>query len=694
MSRRGRRRATPAPDSAPPAGAPRESDGGGAPAGLLGLVVCLLCSGAAGLIYETVWTRQLGYYFSGTAVTSCLVLSAFMGGMAIGSGVAGRLEPKSPLSTYAYLELALALTGGAYPLLIDKTGAVYLSLAQGIEAPAALFGVRFALFSALLMVPAVLMGATLPLVVRLVVSRPEMAGRGLGLLYAMNSLGGVVGCLLAGFVLIEACGLTLTSNAGSALNLIAAATALRLRGRLEQGNVSAPAVVPGASADVPLRGLVAVLAVSGFTAMAYEVLWARMLPLILGSSTYSFALMLATFVTGVTLGSLAYHRFGARLGEPTRVVALCQVAIGAWVLFTMPAYRWLAWPFVFVRSCVAASFGTFQLMALALNAAVMFVPAVLFGLGFPAAVQAATRARGVSRAVGDLYAANTVGNVAGSIAAGLVLIPVLGTPVTFQLCALANLFSGLALAPGLFGGLTARVRVALVLLVVLFAVPDTTREWLPRLAIGGFSRIKKLAWPDAHRLVLAKWRHAIEFLEEDTTGTVVVTEKDKVRALWVNGKVDASNAGDMNTQLFLSLLPVTMLEKPRSVFVLGLGSGVTAGAALLDPTVEEVQACEISQGVLDAAHHFDDVNFQPWGDKRFRCAVDDGRHFLATHPRTYDVITMEPSNPWMAGIASLYTREFLTLCKSRLSPDGLMVQWTHLYEIDQHSVTTDRKSVV
>lgn len=656
-----------------------------------GLVLCLLLSGAAGLVYETVWTRQLGYYFSGTAVTSCLVLSAFMGGMAIGSWLAGRLAARlsSPLGVYGFLELGLAVCGAVYPRAIERVGAFYLNLASGTDPSTALFAARFLLFGALLTIPAMLMGATLPLVVALVVSRRELAGRGLGVLYAMNSLGGVLGCLAAGFVLIEAFGLTLTSNLGALANAAAGLLALSLRSRLEKSPV-VEVVVQEASATAVRAGrgrLAFVLAISGFTAMAYEVLWARTLPLILGSSTYSFALMLATFVTGVTIGSLAYSWLGARLPSPLRVVAGAQIAIGVWVLVTMPAYRWLPWPFVFVRTAVDASFATFQLMAVVINGAVMFVPAVLFGLGFPAAVQAATEESGVSRAVGDLYAANTVGNVLGSMAAGLFLIPSLGTPLTFQLCAVANLLSGIALVPGIVTALGLPTASAALLVLLVSVLPESSRAWLNPLAVGGFSRMKNVTWSEAQRQVRYQWSNWIAFSEEDTTGMVVVTERKKQRALWRNGKVDASNTSDMDTQLFLSLLPVMMLENPRSVFVLGLGSGVTTGAALLDPRVQRVDACEISSAVVNAARLFDDVNFKPWEDKRARIFVDDGRHFLATHPDKYDVITLEPSNPWMAGISSLYTREFLTLCKSRLADDGLMVQWSHLYEIDARSIT-------
>lgn len=686
----------------------------------IALALCFLLSGAAGLVYETTWTRQLGYHFSGTALTSCLVLTAFMGGMAIGSFAAGRAASRlaSPLKAYAYLELLLAACGIVYPHLIDRLGGFYVELVRRHgDTLAHPFAVKFALFAALLSGPAVLMGATLPLVVQLVVSGGLASGRGMGLYYAINAGGGVLGCVAAGFVGIERFGLTATSNAGAIGNALAFvfAIAADMLGRPAGEGDAAPAATdaapatpdaapaatdaapttpgpvesaPGASPCAPDRAgtLAVVLFVSGFTAMAYEVLWAKVLPLILGSSTYSFALMLATFVFGVTAGSLAYSALADRLGAPERVVAFSQVSIGLWVLLTVPLYGLLPYPFLFARVVLGLSFGVYQIAALALNAVVMLIPAMLFGLGFPAAVAAARPASGaVGRSVGNLYAANTAGNVAGSLATGLALIPAFGAPLAFQLMALFNVVSALSLTAAGPRALRRTVLAGVALALLALAVP-ASRGWLAPLATGGFSRVRTESFGKAARLVTdASSRTPVDLIE-DGASTVAVTRAGELTSLWTNGKCDASTTRDMSTQMMLGLLGLLMHPDPRDVYVVGLGSGVTAGAALAGEGVRSVECAEISRGVALASRWFADFAGHPEADPRFHLVVDDGRHHLQTRTKTYDVIVIEPSNPWLAGMTNLFTQEFLLSARDRLKPDGLLIEWMPLYETADDNV--------
>jgi spermidine synthase len=672
------------------------------------LALCFILSGAAGLVYETTWTRQLGYHFSGTAFTSSLVLTAFMGGMAIGSYAAGRVVGRlaSPLKAYAYLELALAACGIAYPHLIDRVGAFYVELVRRSGGEIAHpFAIKFAMFVSLLAVPAVLMGATLPLVVQLVASGGRRSGRGLGLYYAVNAGGGVLGCAAAGFYAIETFGLTATSNAGALAN--AAAFVLALVAERMVAPAPEP-VAPGAAtpvadpsgpapaepaepADEPCAPRVGTLAivlfVSGFTAMAYEVLWAKILPLILGSSTYSFALMLATFVFGVTAGSLAYAALADRLGPPERVVACSQAIIGLWVILTVPLYGLLPYPFLFARVVFGLSFPVYQATALVLNACVMLVPAVLFGVGFPAAVAAARPARGtVGRSVGNLYAANTAGNVAGSLAAGLALIPGLGAPLSFQTMALFNLVAAWSLTGDAPRAMRRAAGASLALALIALAVP-ASRGWLGALSSGGFSRVRTENWTKAAAMVseTAARRKPIELIE-DGASTIAVTREGDLTSLWTNGKCDASTSRDMSTQMMLGLLGLMMHPDPKDIYVVGLGSGVTAGAALASDRVKSVDCAEISLGVALASRWFADFSGNPVADPRFKLVIDDGRHHLQTRAKQYDVVVVEPSNPWLAGMTNLFTREFFLAARERLKADGLLVQWVQLYETDDQNL--------
>jgi spermidine synthase len=646
--------------------------------------------------------RQLTYSFSGTSLTAALVLSSFMGGMAIGSWLSGRLlaRASSPLTLYAYLELGLGLCGVLYPTLIDGVGAAYVELARRWGGTGS--GVKLVMFAGILVVPAILMGATLPAVVRLTVRDPRRAGNGVGLLYAVNSLGGVAGCLASGFWMVETIGLRASSTAGAIANLAAALGALGLRRWVEAAGAagdSSPtdpaAVASGGSAPSPLRTrIAAVLLVSGFTAMGYEVLWARTLPLVLGSSTYSFALMLATFVAGISGGSLAYSLAARRLGDPVRVLAFSQAAIGAWVLLSMPLYGLLPYVFLFLRTALGSDFTFFKIAALTSSALAMAWPALLFGVGFPAAVQAGSCGDGggtggsggpIARSVGDLYAANTAGNVLGALATGLVLIPGYGSPLTFQVCAILNLAAAAVLAIHCTSRPRSRVLAAVAVALALLLVPAKSRAWLEPLSMGAFSRVRTSNWTEVLRVVNRVGTFSAVHLEEDACAAVAVTGPPERRSLFVNGKVDATSFADMLQQTLIAHVPLLIHPDPRTVFILGLGSGATAGAALVHP-VERVDCAELSAGVTRAARLFASVNGRPWDDPRFHLAIDDGRHFLQIQARAYDVIILEPSNPWLAGMTNVFTREFLLECRKHLKPGGLMLEWAHTYEIDQTSL--------
>jgi len=339
-----------------------------------------------------------------------------------------------------------------------------------------------------------------------------------------------------------------------------------------------------------------------------------------------------------------------------------------------------------VRTTLGPDFTTFQLTALAVNAGVMIVPATLFGLGLPAGI-GSLGPDGLSptRSVGTLYAVNTVGNVIGSLITGLVMIPTIGAAVSFQVVATMNLLAGLAAVDGPWTGKRFLATGVFAGCFACAIVPAWSRNWMPYLASHAPSRIRRLTWEDAGRKV-NQVRDVI-FFDEDRTTTVAVTRGERQVSLWVNGKVDATSSGDMETQIMLAHFPMLLHPAPRNVFILGLGSGVTAGTVLRYP-VDRVLCCEISSAVSRAARLFDDVNKNPFADPRFTCVIDDARHYIKTRNETFDTIILEPSNPWVTGITNLFTREFLTECAQKLDSQGLMVEWIPMYEMSHEDFRT------
>ena len=673
-------------------------------------MAAMVLSGAAALIYETAWARSLEQFMGGTAQTVALILASFMGGMALGSWMGGRFADswKRPLAAYGVLELALGLSGAVMPWVLGVVGRCYLAHAGLFPEGVISLAVRELLFLLLLSVPAVLMGATFPMACRAAVFSSGGLGSKISLIYAANSAGAVIGCLLCGLWLIPGLGLARSSLVGSTLNLAAASIALLFVPWIAErktgpvGSECASADAPEGSGPAPLASvnepggpssidstahddlpsaLPFHLVVSGFTAMAYEVAYTRLLPLVIGASTYSFTLMLAAFIAGISRGAAAL----ARLSDlpARRVLARCQLRLGITVLITLPLLS--VWPFlyVFVKCGLHPPFPVFLLIVFLLAFPIMSYPAYHLGMVIPAAAAVfSSNVKSMGRGIGRAYLANTVGNVVGSLACGWIFLPGLGLHRTFVLMALLNICSGLGLSRFLPGPIPLRFRVGIVvaaLLCLLFP------RFHPSLTAGGAFRIAS-GVREGFAMVWTQGAYSILMEKEDANTSVLVQETRNttptVRFLKVAGKVDASDSNDMHTQLLLAHLPLGLASGTRRVLVIGLGCGATVGAALTHG-VERVDVAEISSGVAEASRLFAHVNGRYWMDPRVHLSVDDARHFLATRSEPYDVIISEPSNPWMAGIVNLYTREFFSCAADRMQQDGLFCQWIHTYEMSR-----------
>jgi spermidine synthase len=655
-------------------------------------VVLYSVSGAAALVYEVTWTRLFTLYLGHTVAAASTVLAAFMGGLAAGAWLTRNTEGR--LRTYALLELLAAAIAIALPLAVGATTpALTWAYADG-SAPARFAFVRITISLALLGVPAAAMGATFPVASRWF--SPEGAA-GAGPLYAANTAGAAVGALAGGFWLVPALGGRGTTWVGVALNVIAALGALWLaRGHpvatapapptsapRARRRMAAPDRPASAAAPQPLIAWIAV-AVSGFVALVFEVAWTRLLALAIGPTTYAFATMAASFITGLAIGSATASAVVKRIAQPAALLAgtLAGTAVAALLAAWYAASRL---PLVVAGQVAdpAAAFTHVIATQGAIVALLLLPMTFMLGAAFPLALAAASRgAARVGRDVAAVYAANTGGAIAGALAGGFILLPSFGLEATFRVTSLvaglvgltcwvlASRAAGASLRRAVAGGVAGAVAVTLAI-----ALPQWDRDLL---ASGAY---KYAPYVKSGDLDAALRAGHLEFYEDGAAATVTVRDLAGVRSLAIDGKVDASNGADMLTQRLLGLLPMLLHRQPRDICVIGLGSGVTVESALAAGGVRRADVVEISREVVDASALFRRENGHVLDRPAVRLILGDGRSHLQLTRSTYDVIISEPSNPWMAGVAALFTREFFESARERLAPDGLLCQWAHTYDI-------------
>jgi spermidine synthase len=648
------------------------------------IVYCL--SGAAALLYQVAWSRLLTLYLGHTVAAVGTVLAAFMGGLALGAGVGGRVATTLPreraLVWYARLEAAIA--AGAVMLPLGLAAFQPLLRWAYADGTGEWFGiVRVVCSLVLIAVPATAMGATLPLAVRWFVGDAAYAARDAGGLYAVNTIGAAIGAALTGFLLLPALGLRTTILIGVAINLGAAVAAFQLARTVRVAPHHRQSVTAAAQrvkdADVARPWLAAAaLAVSGFVALLFEVVWTRALALVLGPTTYAFTAMLLAFIVGIALGSAAASRLSGRFDRrgmllPTAMVLAAVGAIGASLAIERIPLAMAA-----LASAPDATLSRIAIQQALLVAPILLPMSLAFGAAFPFAVAlAARRTEQVAGDVARVYVANTVGAIAGALAGSFLFVPGLGLQRSIAFGAVLLASTGAIVALALPRGIRTGAGVAAGALVVVGAA-----LWLPSWNLGLMSSgaYKYAADAGGGDLIASLEAGELLYYGEGASGTVSVRRVAGTTSLAIDGKVDASDGADMLTQKLLAHLPLMLHPSPREVAVIGLGSGVTVGAALRHP-LTRVDALEISPQVVAASSHFRDENHEALADPRTRLIVADGRTHLMLSEQTYDVIISEPSNPWMAGIAALFTQEFFAAARARLRPGGVLCQWAHTYDI-------------
>ncbi|MCI0694197.1 fused MFS/spermidine synthase [candidate division KSB1 bacterium] len=673
----------------------------------LQLTVALLfiLSGITGLIYQIVWFKYLSLFLGNTTHAQTVVLATFMGGLAIGAWLWGRRADvaKQPLLVYACLELGIGVYCLFYPAFIGFLREAFISLVHATNLPSdsvTVLAMKFVLSLLTLLLPTVLMGGTLPVLVKALSRSLEDAGKNVAVLYFLNSFGAVLGSAIGGFAFVPILGLRASMFMTATVNLAIGLGALFLNQRVSRTTASGSETAPEAEqvfAGREMSVALVVAGVSGMAAMLYEIGWVRLLIPILGSSTYSFSLMLIAFITGIALGSWIVSHFIIRVKNLFAFLAVCQAGVALALCATLPIYGRLPYYFVHLGKILQRSEATYPLfltLEFVFCFAVMVVPTIFMGMTLPVASRIATRSLSVlGKAIGSVFSINTWGTVLGSILAGLVLIPAVGIKHTIEVGIGLNVLMVLLV---LFFGTSMPPKVRLAGTFALFAVTALslliTPNWSRSVSLSGVFRLinRNAPAPKSYSSFSGMFtRQKLLYYREGRSATVAVVEdRDPAgrpqQVLVVNGKADASSSGDLPTQTLVGQLPMLFHPKPDSVFVIGLGSGITLGSVLAHD-VKWVECAEISPEVVEASKFFHAVSHRPLADPRTRLHVDDALAFLKLTPRRYHVIVSEPTNPWIAGIGNLYTTEFLQQCKQRLTADGLMVQWFHLYEMDDET---------
>jgi spermidine synthase len=688
--------------------------------------VLFLASGATALVYQVAWSRSLSLVFGASFEAVSIVLAAFMAGLAAGGFALGRIGARlgRPLRVYGALEIGVALFALLLPGLLWLVDAIYLRFALDLEGTSdALNAARAAMAFSVLLLPTFCMGGTLPILVRFLVDRHGQLGERLAGLYAINTVGAVVGALTAGFVLLPSIGVWRSELLAASINLVIGIVAIAADGIVLRREIATadsglapdrpPAIGLGAplaqsvpsDADAetslwPFRLAFWGTGIAGMAALALEVAWSRAIVIASGANTYSFTIMLATFLSGIAIGSWIYRiRAPGRENEAVdfgRIFVMIGLASFV-VSYLLPRLPEVALLLNLNRLGGAA--GLRADTTFVLSFLVMLGPCVMMGIAFPLA--GAARARlgpQVGESVGDLVGLNTLGAIVGSLLAGFVLIPRLGLQQTTQLASAAYLGYGVLVLLASWATTHRQMRGrawagAVLALPAVVSLSFLLPRW-------DSHRLSALPNND-HSLILTEegridfgWgleQTELLYLREGRGSTVSVIEAGGVRSLLINSKAVATDdVSDVQHEYLLGHLPVLLHSDPKSAAVIGLGAGLTLGGVAAHESIERIVVVEIEPAVRDAAQLFADLHDDALADPRVELVWQDGRNYLQTTRERFDVITADPIHPWAQGAAYLYTTEYYRLVAEHLAPGGIACQWLPLAELS----SADLKSVV
>jgi spermidine synthase len=682
------------------------------------LVTVFIFSGAAGLIYESIWSRYLGLFVGHSAYAQVIVLVIYLGGMSIGAALAARWSSriKDPLLAYAIVEGIVGLIGLFFhDLFVAVSGFAYSSIFPALAGGSSLVIVKWSLAGILILPQAVLLGATFPLMSTGLIRRASRDGRSdtgrlISILYFANSIGAAVGVLVAGFYLIGRTGLPGTLLTAAAINLLVGGTvygAVRLirdtsdaDSAGESTRVKAPAP-PSPELPMLWRVLLIVAAGTALSSFVYEIAWVRMLSLVLGSATHSFELMLSAFILGLSLGAFWVRTRADTFRNPMRALGVTQWAMGALAILTLSAYLlsfdWMAF-LIQGLDQNAEGYRIFTLAKYGIALTVMLPATFCAGITLPLITRMLLNAGSGERAVGAVYSVNTLGSIVGAGLSALVLMPLLGLKVLLISGGVIDMGIGawLLFIAGRTSRETKKFAVGLTAATVMVTVMAMLNVNFDRgiLSSGVFR----------YGRVPAAGSRAVAFYKDGRTATVSVKKSDDGSySLATNGKPDASLSstwfetvtdttplrdldGDESTQILLPLITLAHMPNAKQGAVIGNGSGLSSHLLLGSPSLEKLVTIDIEPEMINGSHTFYPVNRRVFDDPRAQYVHDDAKSYFAATNRKFDLILSEPSNPWVSGVSGLFTDEFYQRIRTYLTPNGVFGQWLHLYEIDDDLV--------
>ncbi len=696
------------------------------------LALIFVFSGAAGLIYESIWSRYLGLFVGHSAYAQVIVLVIFLGGMSAGAALAARWTAriKEPLVWYAAIEAIVGVLGLVFhDVFGGVSGFAYDTLFPALAGGSLLVVVKWTLAAMMILPQSILLGATFPLMSAGILRRLgdpgaqlERSGRTIGLLYFANSLGAAIGVLLAGFWLIGLAGLPGTLLVAAMINLVVALATFGVV-RLERddrtndvadGAAPAPEPVPVDVVASPAAAMTAesrqivhvMLAVAFGTAVAsfiYEIAWIRMLSLVLGSATHAFELMLSAFILGLALGAFYIRERVDTERDAIRLLGIVQFAMGALAILTLAiyinAFHWMALLLEILDENVAG-YVTFNIARYGISLAIMLPSTFCAGMTLPLITRNLLTSGNGERSIGSVYAWNTLGSIVGAATAALILMPWIGLRAMLILGGALDIALGLWLlwrqartTPTV--ARTASLATAAGLAVVLGAVIAPSFD--PGILASGVFR---------YGTVPERGSRTMVYYQDGRTATVTVQMgRDSGFTIATNGKPDASIRGtsfaepppdslrtylrgDESTQALLALITLAHAPNAREGAVIGHGSGMSSHFLLGSPNLERLATIDIERQMIEAAKIFKPVNARVYDDPRSVFVIDDAKSYFAASGRKFDLILSEPSNPWVSGVSGLFTDEFYQRISTYLAPGGVFGQWIHLYEIEDPLVVS------
>lgn len=641
-------------------------------------------SGFAALIYEVIWFKRFAHVWGNATLAQTSVVAAFLFGLALGAFYLGRLADrvKSPLGWYCVCEMLVGLFALAIPYEIVGLRWISSQIYSTLQAyPVVHFAVRFILTFLAIGPPCFLMGGTLPLLMKHFLIVQPWNRETTGWLYAVNTLGGAFGAFFAGFYLLPGLGMIGGNGLAVAIDFYVALLVFLLLRQYPQAapptanpatgcDTPFPAVDPCAAAYFSPKAIYLASALTGCASLILQMIWTRQLALILGGTTYAFSSMLFVFLLGIGIGSLIYSRVARQIRRLALTLILLTLLLITFIAFGKLSVPYLCQAVGFMRGLRANSFLN-GVISIGANAVIQLVPTICMGFLFPLFVDILRwRARDVGAVVGNIYTWNTAGSILGAALTPVALLAVWGSGISVAVCIVLY---GLSLA-------------------IVYPYSQKKAIWLlpPTLAFSFLIAMAVSRPEDPRRTSMGLYlygyistyelesNYQVLYFKESVASNVLALETQTNRHLRINGKVDASDTSDMPMQMGLAYYPRLFHPQAREVLVIGYGSGTTAGASLMFPYTR-VACCEIDPAVVEAGVNFSHVNHEPERSRNFSFILDDGRSYLEGCQKNFDLILSEPSNPWIAGISNLFTRDFYLEVKNRLNPKGIFTQWIHTY---------------